>query len=247
MPPADHSQRTFNIQGTRLGYPAEFRDGYSILGMYLVPVKVADGLIANSGFTCARVLPRRTLLNLICVHYTETDCGSYEEIALAFPVNPHGTAKRTWLANLRALRAGCLPSYTWRLPVTTPAAHDCGVFMWGYPKTIESIDREIIDGEARFTWHEGGETILKFSLPAQGNKTPPPISPPVYSIFEGRPHVGHLSQSYRDVGYFFRGGDLILGNHALADDLRRLGLPRKSLMAIYNGHLNFRMSAPVPL
>ena len=45
MPPADHSQRSFDIQGTRLGYPTEFRDGYSILGMYLIPAKVPGGAV----------------------------------------------------------------------------------------------------------------------------------------------------------------------------------------------------------
>jgi hypothetical protein len=86
--------------------------------------------------------------------------------------------------------------------------------------------------------------VFRYEVPARGSQTPAPIATPVYSTFEGAPHVSVLSQRYRDTGYHPGGGRLELGSHALSEQLRRLGLPRRPLLATWNGHLAFSMSAP---
>ena len=69
----------------------------------------------------------------------------------------------------------------------------------------------------------------------------------VYSIHGGAQHVSHLTQSYRDTGYTLRGAAITLGDHPLADELRSLGLPKRPLLATWNGHLAFSMTAPEKL
>ena len=243
-----HSARRFEIEGKTLGYPTEFRDGSSAMGLFVVPASEANALIAHSGFEAARIAPGKAFLSLSCVHYDDSDCGVYEEIALSFFVKKMGQRRRlpffsTWLD----IQRGQIASYTWRLPVTSKLALDAGIFMWGLPKTIEDIDYEKADGHATFTWRSEGKKVLSYSVPAQGTRQPATISAPVYSIFEGSPHVSYLTQTYRDAGYRLGGGILQLGDHSIADELRCLGLPRRPLFSTWNGHLSFQMSAPEKL
>jgi hypothetical protein len=242
------SDRTFDIEGKHLGYPTEFRDGCSAAGLFLVKSKVANDYIAGSGFELAEVAPGRGILVLTGVRYTDTDCGEYDETAMAFFVKradrkPRLPYASTWVDIVR----GNTASFTWNLQVTTPLSRDAGIFMWGFPKTIEDISYEHTDGRAAFNLRMDGQEVFNYSVLANGSTTPPPVTSAVYSTWEGAPHVSYLTQTYRDARYRPGGGRLRLGDHPLADKLRALGLPRRPLLATWAGHLSFSMTAPEKL
>ena len=240
--------RVFEIDGQRLTYPTSFRDGSSIMQMFLVPTGAANEILEPKGFEAAEIVPGKAVMLLICVHYTDTDCGVYEEIAFALFTKSYGHS-RSWnfATTLRHMVRGDIPSFTWRLAVTTILSRDSGIRMWGFPKTKETIEYEQSNGRVRFDWENGGQRVVAVSVPDRGTRRADEISPPVYSVYEGRPHVGYLTQSYREVGYHWRGATVELGDHPIADELRRLGLPKRPLLAVRNGGLTFSMSAPQPL
>ncbi len=240
--------QTFQIEGQKLGYPSLYRDGSSALGAFIVPSRAANALIAESGFEVAEVAPGRAIFSLVCVHYTDSDCGVYEEISLGFFVKKLGPITglpylRTW----RDIVRGEAPSFSWRLPVTSRLARDAGIFMWGFPKTIENIGFEVSNGRASFALRMDDTEVLRYSVPAKGKRSQPATSSPVYSVFEGAPHVSQLTQEFRDVGIWLGAGPLELGEHPFAEDLRTLGLPRRPLLSTWMGHLAFEMSAPEKL
>lgn len=242
-----HANRRYNIEGNDLGYPTLFHQGSTSIGMYLVPAKVANELVADSGFTVSEVAPGRAVMSLACVHYIDTQCGSYEEIACAFFVNPISTRALipycgAWMNILR----GRQPTFTWYLPVTEKSALECGIQMWGYPKTMEDIRHNKLEGRTVTTLQKDGEEVFRYSVANQGTKTLKPISSPVYSIFEGQPHIGYLTQNFSEATYG-RSGELALSDHPLVQPLRRLGLPKKPLVSGHMGKLCFSMSAPQPL
>jgi hypothetical protein len=242
-PPVE--DRRYSIEGRDLGYPTEFRDGQSMMGAFLVSAKALDRLLADSPFTPAVVVPRRGLVSLSCVHYTDTDCGEYDEIALAtFVELPDQQSRLPYLPVWRRIAGGEIASHSWRLAVTTELSCQAGLRMWGFPKTVEDLSYGIDDGTACMTWRADGTDVLRFSVPARGERTSGPVSPPVYSVFEGAPHVGHLTQNYRGVGYHRRGVRLELGDHPVADELRGLGVGPRPVMGVWNGHLQFEMGAP---
>jgi hypothetical protein len=244
----DPSARIFEIEGKKLGYPTRFRDGSAATGLFLVKSKVANKLIADSGFTVAQVAPGRGILTLNCVHYTDTDCGEYDEIAMAFFVQPTpGSASIPYLGTAFEILRGRCPSYTWNIQVTSALSRDAGLFMWGFPKTIEEIDYARTDDEASFGLRRDRQEVLRYSVRTEGKQQPAPVASPVYSVLEGAQQVSTLSQEYRDVGYKPGGGTLRLGGHPLAQQLRSLGLPRRPLVAGWMGHLSFSMSAPQKL
>ncbi len=243
------SSRRFEIEGKTLGFPAMFQDGSSAVGIFTVPASGAQALIQQSGFEVAELWPGRAAFSLACCHYRESDCGIYNEIAMSFFVKPrHGQPSRipylgTWLDIVRNDSA----TYTWRLPVTSKLANDAGVLMWGFPKTIDEIDFEVRDGRATFELRVDGRNVLRYSVPAKGKQERPPSASPVYTIYEGAPHVTFLGNRYRDVGVSLGGGRLSLGDHPIAEQLRGLGLPRRPLVATWMGQLSFEVGAPQKL
>jgi hypothetical protein len=247
--------RRFSIEGHDLGYPTSFRDGSSMMAAFAVPLGAATNLLAPSGFTPAQILPRRAIVSLNCVHYIDTDCGTYEEVALAILVeNPSdGAGAGGWVSRVPGLGTwsdlvgGAIGGHSWRLGVSTTLSRDCGLEMWGFPKVVGDLTFERSDESAVMSWVQDGDLVLRYRGPATGTRTPKEISPPVYSIHEGVPHVGHLTQRYTGVGYHLGGGTLELGPHPFADELRGLGLPRRPLASIWNEHLEFEMSAPRPI
>ena len=92
-----------------------------------------------------------------------------------------------------------------------------------------------------------GQDVFRYSVPDRGGRAPAPVTSAVYSIVNGRPHVSHLTQRYRDTGYRVLGGVLELGEHRMADELRTLGVGRRALLASWNGRLAFSMTAPIAL
>ena len=240
--------RTFTIEGRTLRYPTLFRDGCSLVSVFLVPTSAANEQIAASGFTAAEVTPGRTIATVVGVHYTDTDCGAYDEIAWGVMVEPIGAHRRVrYAATVADILRGRVASFTWRLAVSTTLSRDAGLRMWGFPKTVEDLRFDRSDGLASMSWHDGETEVMRLSVPDTGTRTAKPISPPVYSVLDGRQVVGNLTQFSTEVGYHRSGASIRLGAHPIADELRRLGLPKRPILATWNGHLSFRMSAPRPL
>jgi hypothetical protein len=241
--------RRFDIEGRSLAYPALFPDASSAVGLFMVPASGAQVLIRDSGFEVAQLLPGRAAFSLSCVHYRESDCGTYNEISLAFFVKKkHGKTGGipylgTWLDIVRDDAVTCI----WKLPVTTRLANDAGILMWGFPKTIEEIDFGISGGRAVFALRMDGQEVLEYSVRASGKRQQPRGASAVYSNFEGAPHVTYLEHEFRDVGVSLGGGRLRLGSHPIAEQLRGLGLPRRPFVASWVGRLSFVVGAPEKL
>ncbi|NQT71350.1 MAG: acetoacetate decarboxylase family protein [Chloroflexi bacterium] len=244
----NNSERLFEIEGRTLGFPSLYPDASSALGLFLVPSRTANELIKDSGFEVAQALPGRAIFSLSCVDYRDSDCGPYREISMAFFVKKYGRSigipyLGTWLDIARDRAA----TFIWKLPVTTRTAYDAGVLMWGLPKTIDEIDFNIADENATFDLNVEGRKVLSYTVRAVGKDNQPRGRSALYSIYEGSPHVTYLSHEYRDMGRQFRGGDLQLGDHPIADKLRGLGLPRKPLIAVWIGKLALEVDAPEKL
>ncbi len=243
------SARRFEIEGRTLGFPSLFQDGSSTVAMFAVPASAAQALIQDSGFEVAEPWPGGAIFSLACCHYRESDCGVYNEIAMSFFVKPrHGRPSRIpYLGTLVDIVRNDAATYTWRLPVTTKLAHDAGVLMWGYPKTIDEIDFEVRDGRANFDLRVDGREVLHYSAPATGTQERPPSASAVYSNYEGAPHVTLLGNRYREVGMSLTGARLSLGDHPIADELRGLGLPKRPIIASWMGKLSFEVGPPQKL
>ncbi len=243
-----YSKRTYDIEGKTMGFPSLYPDGSSAVGLFMVPAAAAQELIRDSGFEVARVAPGKAVLSLSCVSYRESDCGPYNEIALAFFVKKIGVKSGIpFLGTCVDILRDTSATYIWNLSVTTRLANEAGIQMWGLPKTIEEIELERFGGRAVFSLRMGGAKVLSYEVEAKGALNQPRSTSTVYSIFEGAPHSTSLAHEYEGMGIKLGGGSLQLGDHPLADTLRGLGLPKRPFLATWIEHLSLEVDAPQKL
>jgi hypothetical protein len=234
------------FQGREVTLPVVVRDASSSAATYLVDAAAARTLLRGPELDVVEVFPGWALFSLACIDYVDNDLGDYGEVCLALFVRRAGDAPLVpYAGNVVDFFRNRLATYIVHLPVDQTFTRDAGEGIWGFPKTVQRID--IADTQAHRTCRleMDGRHVLtatsfrggRFSLPDMAMKT--------YSYVGGVLHETTFVSGATEVGFGLGGTDVVLGDHPIADDLRRLGLPRSALMTVWMGHQHGRFEAPV--
>src|SRR4051794_30203999 len=123
---------TYDIDGRTVTLPVQVRDARMIGAQFLVDADAAQAVIEYSGLRVAR-LASRAICSISAVEYLDNDLGTYDEIAVAFVVQPHDAPPGT--------RPDLAEPVTFihRLPVDQPFTCAAGRGIWGFPKWVTSI------------------------------------------------------------------------------------------------------------
>ena len=242
------SAQTYLIQGRTVRMPVEVRDASTGVATYLVSASVAQSLIPDGDFEVAHALPGRTPLALAVIDYRDNDLGDYNEVSITLFVRRRGAARgvpylSTWIDWLR----GRLGTYIYRLPVNQSFTCEAGRTIWGFPKTVETIDFETHPNRVRCRLSMDGAHVLTLDLPRGGSRAMPETEITTYTHIEGVAHATRAVQQGSGLGFSLGGTSLQLGAHPLAETLRRLGLPRRAIACMWIEHLRARFEAPIKL
>ena len=239
--------RTYAIQDQTVGFPVEVRDATSGAATFLVPSAAAARLIPDA-FEIAEVLPGRGICSLAMVDYKDNDLGDYNEMAIGFMAVPKGVRPTLpYLGTILDLVKGRLASHITHMPVDQSFTRDAGAMIWGYPKTVQEIDIEYLDGQARARLVYDRQHALTLTLPRGGQRTVPESSITTLSLIEGIPHRTLATQRIEGMGIQLGGAKVELGTGIIADELRSLGLPKRALMSIWMEHMEARFGPPEKL
>lgn len=139
----------------------------------------------------------------------------YGEICVAAMVTT-GQAPR-----VLPLLSAQLHGFVLHLPVTTLEARDRGIAGWGYPKFVADMDFTEDPAFRRVQLSEGGSAILTLTVRPRG-----PVLADHRPLVSYSEHHGELLQTSIPVRGYMQarpgGGELVLGNHEVASQLRRL-------------------------
>jgi hypothetical protein len=140
------------------------------------------------------------------------------------------------LGLVSASRHGTLGAYVHRLPVTTSFSRDAGRDIWGFPKTVDRITFEDV-GDRRVCRLEADDAhVLTLSMPRGGTRTLAEIPQDAYAWRDGMLFKTPSRMRADGVGFRVGGARVALGAHPVADELRTLGFPRRSLGSTWFGH-----------
>lgn len=236
------------IQGKEVAYPVVVRDACSASATYTVDAKVAREMLAEDDLDVVELLPGRALFSLACIDYRDNDLGDYNEVSLAFFVRERSApAGIPYLGTLMDfVRSRVRTSIFW-LPVDQPFTREAGEKMWGFPKTLESIDYDNGGATARCTLVSEGRRVLTFSMPRGGKTQLPESAMHTYTTLGGRTHRTRFVSTASGVGIHLGGSQLSLGDHPMSDKLRRLGLPKRPLMSVWMEHMRATFDPPEPI
>lgn len=192
----------------------------------------ARRLLPDARMRPVEVAPGRCLLTVAALDYRESDLGAYQEVAVALPIAFGGMAP----AALDALRQGvgkAQSTYVWQLPVTTRAACDAGVDLYGFPKRVAEIGFQREERGLRCTLGPASDPELTLAVDADDRPGERRLKLRCYTVKEGRALVSTLvvrQTRFRD--HLRRdAARLELGRGDIADGLRALRLSERPIAA----------------
>ncbi len=240
------SDALYRIDGQDVTLPVKVRKAANSFASFLVNAKAAQAWIAPSGLEVIEILPGKAIMQLVGVDYQENDLGDYNEAGISFYVREPGTKKGLpFFGALRSLMKGEATSYIHRLPVDQPFTMHAGRYIWGYPKWMSDIDIEHNDEYFSTRWSDQGKLVFSFRAKAGGKAEMKNQQQPSFGFRNGTLYktVGVANGS--GVKFALGGEAPTLGDHPIADELRKLGLPKKPLFSGSVAELVMDFEAPV--
>ncbi len=218
---------SYEIQGKTVTLPAVVRDASSGSVMYLVDLEPAQALLPDA-FEAIEAAPGKTQLTLVIIDYRDNDLGDYDEVGIIFFVKPNGQPDAP------------VGSFIYKLPVNQKFTCEAGVRIWGFPKTVEEIDFRYAKGSATARLVMGGQHVFTLTVPRGGSDSTPDTEAVGYTVIEGIPHRNVFTRGGAGE-QTTPGGDgvtLELGDHPIADSLRRVGVDAATpLLSAWSEHM----------
>jgi hypothetical protein len=242
---ADPGENAVDVQGRRIGFPVTVRDACSGSATWLVNAAAARRLLPAPDLDVVELLPGRALFSLACIDYRDNDLGDYNEVSLALFVREKAKPRGIpWLGTaLDFLRSRVSTFIVW-LPVAHAFTREAGEKIWGFPKTVETIDFDHAGERARCTLTAGGRNVLSFSMPRGGERSLPENAMFTYTRQGGRTMRTRFVTASAGVGFHRGGIELTLGDHTMSETLRSLGLPRAPLFGVWMESMRATFEAP---
>ncbi len=237
--------QTYTFQGRQVTMPVQVRDASSGAATFVVSAAAARRLIPTDAFEVCEIWPGRALCSIAAIEYRDNDLDEYNEVSIAFFVRERGAARGIpYLGTALDFVRGRVATYIHRLPVNAEFTCEAGRGIWGFPKTVEEI--EIVKTERCCTCRlaVGGVHALTLALPRGGTRRLSDTTMVTLSLIDGVPHRTVFTSGGEGVGFRLGGADLVLGNHPIADELRRLGLPKRALTTMWVERMRGRFEPP---
>jgi len=220
-------QRPVTVAGYEVVTPAFYYDYTQVSVVWITPLAQIRELLPSPRLHPLRLTPRSGVTVIVAYQYRDTTIGPYNEVAVGFPVTVD--RKAPVLAGLGRFQTRGGSIFIWQLPVTTAIARDLGVESAGYPKYLADIDITDEAGLATCRLAEGDKHILTLRLRHRSPRRGPgrmryePVTVKGDRLVRGI----SISNTTRAAASFSgRAVELELGDHPVADQLRRLEMGR---------------------
>ncbi len=225
--------------------PVQVRDAGCVSAAFLVPTSAVQRLIEVPRIEVAELFPGRTLCTIVGVEYRDNDLGRYNEVGVVFFVRSAEHRSIPLIGTMLDMLRGRLGAYIHRLPVTTSFSCAAGREIWGFPKFEADIEfSETKDARVVRVDAEGQHVLTLSVRPGRSTRPFPEGALSSYSGLGGVPHRTAFVASGEGASFRLGGGRLELGTHAMAEELRSLGLPKRALSGACVEHMRMRFEAP---
>ncbi len=188
--------------------------------------------------------PGRTAAVLLMVDYQDNPLGDYDEGVVATPVvrSGHGGG----LTPMREVLSGRVGLFVHHMPVSQAFTREAGETIWGYPKTLDTLELRRRDGRAGLRWATDDGEVLQLNVPRGGRLSTPKAPGMTWTFHEGQLLRTPLQVQLRGARFGLGGASLRLGTHPIADQLRRWELSRRALMTAWVNHAELWFNAAQP-
>jgi len=235
------------IQGRTVSLPAVVRDATAMSAMFVVSASAVRRLIGHPGLHVPELFPGRTLCMIAGIEYRDNDLGQCNEVSINFFVKYGGTRPTPLFGLLSGIRTREVGAYVHRLPVTTSFSRDAGREIWGFPKTVDEIEFREEEDRRICRLVGNGTHAFTLSVARGGRRRMKDMALDAYVQREGKVWKTASVMGGEDAGTRLGGASITLGAHAIADELRSLGLPKPPLMSTWIGKMWATFDVPKQL
>jgi hypothetical protein len=230
------TQPSYEIQGRTVTLPCEVRDASSGTAMYMVDAREAQRLVPDF-LEVLEPAPGLTQLSLLMVDYRDNDLGDYLEVGIVFFVKPRGAGDDA---------AG---TYIHQLPVNQRFTCEAGCRIWGFPKSVQDLEMRYADDSVTCRLAMDGRHVFTLTVPRGGSDETPDVPSVGYTLIDGVPHTNVFTRGGRGEGTRpgGEGVSLELGDHPVAEELRKLGLPKDPILSNWCEHMHGSFGPSTPL
>ena len=233
-PPSTH-----DVLGTPVRMPVDIRNARCFVAGYTADADAVQRAIdsaapSRGSLRPLRIRAGRALCMLVFVDYVDGDLGPYNEFGVCFLVEDPTAPPASRLDALRKLMRGDARALIHRLPVDGEFTLAAGRGIWGFPKTLADFD---VDHDSA-TKHGRVSTDGKLEVDLRvrrGLPVPSSAADTVLNAYSQLDDVLRVTPwrltSTTGTRTRLGGARLVLGDGAIADELRSLDLGRRALMS----------------
>lgn len=219
-----------DVGSARIDLPIRYYRDDCFMGVFTAAPEPVEALLPSDRLHPVTTTSGRALVAVVAWNYLETTVGPYGEVGVAVLC----TLDRKLPPLAGALLESASPAFgafVAHLPVTTRIARDSGRTVWGYPKFVADMEFERLPAYQRVRLSEGGRHILSLRVRQSG-----------LTVRDNRPLTTFTargdelivtrvpSRATYQLGSGARYGDLELGDHPVAEQLRGLDLSGSPLL-----------------
>jgi hypothetical protein len=220
--------------GAQIRLPVRYYDWSAILAHFPAPARRVQEILPSPRLKPALFLPGTAIVTLVAMEYQRvSDVAPYNEAAVMVPVLYEPGVNIPGIPLFLPQLFKRFGLYVHHLPVTTREAYDFGVEIWGYPKFIAEIEFTETTELRRSSLGADGKDIFTLEV----RKWPTKIRSVNYHSYTVK--GGQLLQTpvqtrgRYGIARFKGGASYTLGNHPIAEELRRLGIGERALESQY--------------
>lgn len=220
--------------------PVRVRAARQAAATFVVNAAAAQQVIDHTGLRVQRQRGGVAMMSLAVVDYADNDLDSYVELAMAFVIEDERPADER--------PKGSVSTLIHRLPVDQEFTCAAGRQIWGFPKWVADLRVTFDARGASCVLREHGEDVVRLRL-SRGRLPMPrrPLEMAAYSydddgVVRCTPWTTVTAgrQTVRPGG-----AEVELGyGHPIADELRALGLPKRSLVTMFDNHMTAEFGPP---
>lgn len=220
--------------GARIGLPVRYYEWSAIMAHFPASVAAVRKLLPTDKLKPAQLVPGTAILSMVAMEYRQiADVAPYNEFGIMVPVLYEPMVNILGLPLLFPHWFKRFGLYVHHLPVTTQAAYDFGVEIWGYPKIVAEISFEDVGQVRRCRLRAEGKDIVTLEVKKLATRARP-MNFYSYTVKDGQ-LLRTLIQTQGQFGIArFRGGaSYTLGDHPIAKELRALGIGKTAVERLY--------------
>lgn len=224
-----------DVLGTDVTMPVRIRSARCFVAGFSASTAAVSAAIARRGATDLAPLEirrGRSVAMLVFVEYLDGDLGPYDEFGVCFLMKPPMTGASP-LRALRSLGSGDAHALIHELPVDGEFTMHAGRSIWGFPKVLADFDVDHDSPVKHGRVSLDGRLVADLSI-ARGIPVPSTAGDAVLQAYSQLDGVTRRTpwrlESTTGTRARVGGARLTLGDHPMADDLRRLELSKHALM-----------------